>query len=313
MPAPHSASETPDTTSSPSPALPPLGPPTAPPTPSLAPAPMAPASPPSTPIHLCPPPPYASQSLQYYYSPPMHPVYTPVRPWSPYARHRVLAVFVAAIALANFALTPILLVALADVPLDDPEGVMRAVLTPQILLLTTLVQDVLLVGLTYVAVFRPRHLTLQEIGLTREGLGALPIAVGVLSGLGMLGASLVMGYAMERLAGIALEETLFRVPSDAGGLALLLIAVAAVAPPAEEFFFRGYALPAIQKRAGPAQGLLLSSLMFAAAHLSLPSLLPLFVAGLWLGLLFRRYGIVPSIIAHAVNNVAAVALLGLGV
>ncbi|MGQ9583329.1 MAG: CPBP family glutamic-type intramembrane protease [Thermoplasmatota archaeon] len=313
--------QAPEVEAAPSPP-PPSGPGAAPP--PAPPAPAAPTAYAAHPVHpgpAGPPPPPASAapavlpapSAGTHQPPPTPPVCTRVRPWNPFSRHRVLATFVAAIALSNLVLTPPMLTVIQDASLDDPGKVMQALFTPQMLLLAALVQDVTLVGLTYIAVFRPRHLTLPEIGLAAGKLGALPIAVGALSGLGMVAMSEGIGCAMERLAGVPLEAAFFVVPRDAAGLALVLTAVAAVAPPAEELFFRGFALPAIERRAGVMQGVVLSSLLFAAAHLSITGFPPLFLVGVWLAALFRKYGIAPCIAAHAVNNIVAVALIYFGI
>lgn len=54
---------------------------------------------------------------------------------------------------------------------------------------------------------------------------------------------------------------------DGGALALRIIAVALVYPIAEEYFFRGALLGLVRRKFGDIPGILASSLLFAAAHL----------------------------------------------
>lgn len=80
-------------------------------------------------------------------------------------------------------------------------------------------------------------------------------------------------------------QTLLEAPLlvDQWGVALVLVPVAALG---EEFFFRGTLLPLWRQAYGKRMALLLSTLLFAAAHLSLSQLPFLLGAGLLLGLAY---------------------------
>ncbi len=88
-------------------------------------------------------------------------------------------------------------------------------------------------------------------------------------------------------------------------LALACLAVTAVllAPLFEETLFRGVLLPVLGQRVGAGPAVLLSALIFAAAHLSLNELAPLMVLGLGLGWLRLRGGRLGScVLVHALWN-----------
>lgn len=93
----------------------------------------------------------------------------------------------------------------------------------------------------------------------------------------------------------------------------LVLMVLSLGPLVEELLFRGVLLSALLQRWGTAAAVLLSSLVFALAHLpglgwqafALPDLLLLALALAWLRL--RSGSIWPSVVAHGANNLLAVA------
>ena len=93
----------------------------------------------------------------------------------------------------------------------------------------------------------------------------------------------------------------------------LVLLVVSLGPLVEELLFRGVLLSALLQRWGTAAAVLLSSLIFALAHLpglgwqafALPDLLLLALALTWLRL--RSGSIWPSVVAHGANNLLAVA------
>ncbi|MEA2255107.1 MAG: protease family protein [Solirubrobacteraceae bacterium] len=95
---------------------------------------------------------------------------------------------------------------------------------------------------------------------------------------------------------------------------LVLLALAVVAPIAEEVSFRGYLFPALSRWRGPWSAAAVTALLFGAAHAFVypPLLLPLMVAfGFGSCLLFWITGsLLPCVALHALNNslVAAIAL-----
>jgi membrane protease YdiL (CAAX protease family) len=89
-----------------------------------------------------------------------------------------------------------------------------------------------------------------------------------------------------------------------------VIVGAVLAPFVEEVFFRGFLFQGFRQRYGWIQGLLLSSAIFAVAHLDLASLIPTFVLGCLLAYLYHRSNSVwPGIILHALVNGASLGAL----
>src|SRR5439155_17661614 len=84
---------------------------------------------------------------------------------------------------------------------------------------------------------------------------------------------------------------------------LAFFAVVIVAPIAEELFFRGFLYQALRRWRGVTQGILLSALVFALAHVS-PIIIPsIFALGVILAFLFERRGsLAATIAAHMSYN-----------
>ena len=139
-------------------------------------------------------------------------------------------------------------------------------------------------------------------------------------GLGILGVPTAIGGVACAIGIAWLAGGVVAAPggSARGGLALfvggsLLITAAAVG---EEILVRGLLQPLLVRAWGPAAGILLASLGFALVHVSggwiQPiSLINIFVAGLWFGLLAWRTGgfLAPSL-AHAAWNWSEAMLFG---
>ncbi len=88
------------------------------------------------------------------------------------------------------------------------------------------------------------------------------------------------------------QDTVKLLQESSDPLTLGLMAAAAViaAPVCEEIVFRGYLYPAAKKFVGPWIAGLCSALFFAAAHGSMAALVPLFVFGCLLVLVYERTG-----------------------
>ena len=98
------------------------------------------------------------------------------------------------------------------------------------------------------------------------------------------------------------------------GLAMLptFAIVGLLAPFAEEVFFRGFLLAALASAIGGLRGALASSAIFSVAHLNVGTLIPIFVMGMLLSWLYLRTGSIwPSFVAHAAQNLIALAVLEL--
>lgn len=95
-------------------------------------------------------------------------------------------------------------------------------------------------------------------------------------------------------------------------IVIVLISVFAVgvAPVFEEFFFRGFAYPALKQRWGTWKALITVSAVFAVVHLHVPSIGPLFTLALGLGLAYELTGsLIAPITMHALFNTMNVAML----
>ena len=89
----------------------------------------------------------------------------------------------------------------------------------------------------------------------------------------------------------------------------LTLVVAIIVPIGEEIFFRGLALGALRRSLNRHIAVVVSALFFAAAHLQIVELLPILILGLVLGYLYDLTGsLVPGMIAHGLNNLAALFL-----
>lgn len=76
----------------------------------------------------------------------------------------------------------------------------------------------------------------------------------------------------------------------------------------EELLFRGYFLNSFKKM-GPYAAIILSAVLFAVFHMDMYRLLPVLLLGLWFGYLaYTSRSIYPTMLAHALNNSAAVAV-----
>lgn len=196
------------------------------------------------------------------------------------------------------------------------------VTTPGFLLAALLIQDTLLLAVTFDQALLQGRLTVREFGFSLK-LEARPwwqlAAAGVGVGAVSFVATVLVGQALidvGRSVGIPVTDSSPSVlpPMDSlysYGVALLMGCV--IAPLAEEIFFRGYALGGLARRGRANSGLLITSVIFAVAHFNPAGAIPLFVAGLVLGALYLKTGsLVAPIFAHATNNfiVATLVLFG---
>lgn len=92
-------------------------------------------------------------------------------------------------------------------------------------------------------------------------------------------------------------------------ITVLALVVGVVVPIGEEIFFRGLVLGALRRALNRHAAVVVSALFFAAAHLQAVELLPILLLGLVLGYLYEFSGsIVPGMVAHGLNNLAALFL-----
>ena len=86
-------------------------------------------------------------------------------------------------------------------------------------------------------------------------------------------------------------------------LGLVILSVVILPSLCEEFLFRGIIQPALIKKTGSLPGIVITSFFFAAIHVNLTAFIPLFLLGLFLGLLaFRAGTFLYSSVAHMLVN-----------
>ncbi len=190
-----------------------------------------------------------------------------------------------------------------------------ALLSPTGIAVAAVSLDLALLAVVYLRILRP-----GEIPWSALGLGVRRLPGGLLLGLGcgllLFAANSLLEILLSRIGIQQTQGTLFQsvaraTPQEFG---LVLLAGAAVAPVIEEIFFRGYVFRAYLARKGTWQAFLFSAGLFAAVHGDLPAFLPIFAMGLLLSLFYYRTGsLVPSIVAHALNNAVAFTMLYLGI
>jgi len=91
----------------------------------------------------------------------------------------------------------------------------------------------------------------------------------------------------------------------------MLFMAVALAPIAEELFFRGFLLPTMARKWGLSRSILVTSILFAAVHPNLPALVPLFVVSIFLsvGYAYTNCIVVPIVMHMLFNSVNVLLLL----
>lgn len=179
------------------------------------------------------------------------------------------------------------------------------------LILSTVALDAVLVGVVYVLVVRPGVITWRDMGLSRA---LLPTAwrAGPLAAVGLFVSVAAIEIVLKALGVQQTQVEGLQWLRELPLWLFLLVALTAavLAPIAEEIYFRGYVFRAYYEQKGPLQAYIFASALFASVHLNLPAFLPIFAVALFLAYVYRRTGsILPGMLAHAVNNTIAFAVL----
>jgi uncharacterized protein len=220
------------------------------------------------------------------------------KPWGLRELFQAAAALFAVVVLAN-----LLYAGIAHFKHSDLETLASVILPVELILR-------LAVLLGFVIFFKSRRIGLKSaLGLDSTTIPAA-LAWGVVFGLASLppvGAVMFANNGLCRLIGVEPSDQpiaeLFVNTDSRFVVAALTVFAAAAAPIFEEFFFRGFAYPALKERIGTARALVIVSLAFAASHLHGPSFVPLFVLALGLGLAYELTGNLSTpIIMHAVFN-----------
>lgn len=167
-----------------------------------------------------------------------------------------------------------------------------------------------LLVVSWLLVYRPRALSALPSFPGRHPGGALLAGVGwgVLAWIGSTIAIVAVGWLLEQLGQPpqpeAAEQAIARLDPW-----VVIVAVVILAPIAEEIFFRGVVFNAWLREGGRRWAYIGSAALFAAIHLSLLSLLPIFLLGLALAWVYQRKGnLLAPIAMHATVNGISVAL-----
>lgn len=155
-----------------------------------------------------------------------------------------------------------------------------------------------------------------QVGWRALGLRRTPARWALpLPGLVLLGSLVFTAVYSVLIAAVGLDQ-LVPAPLPDGvlghGLTRLLntLLIVTWVPFAEEAFFRGFILAALVVPRGGLRAALISSAIFAASHLMLGTMLPIFVTGLLFSWLYlKTRSIWPSMAAHAVQNLIAVSAM----
>ena len=119
-------------------------------------------------------------------------------------------------------------------------------------------------------------------------------------------AVLVAGLGLDVLRPEPIPEDLL---GDGVDRVLNAMVIVLWGPFAEELFFRGFILAALIAPLGPLRAAVLSSAVFAGAHVSLSAMVPIFVTGMLLSWLYlRTRSIWQPITAHAAQNLIVLSL-----
>ncbi len=133
----------------------------------------------------------------------------------------------------------------------------------------------------------------------------------------VIGASILLSEADNLLRLVlpmpeAMTSVLSSLVGKQGNLWWSALAIAVVAPLAEESLFRGLVLNGLLRRYSPRKAIVASALLFGAFHLNPWQFVGGTVAGLLFGWWFvRTRSLLPSIMGHAVYNVLPLVLLGI--
>jgi membrane protease YdiL (CAAX protease family) len=213
----------------------------------------------------------------------------------------ILACFAVAVLVANLLTVPYGIFALLQHPGQPIQ------ITPGVLVYSIIALDGSLLGVVYFRIVRPGVLTWEQMGLTTASLGDRA-RLGIVAGVVVIALSAAIEQALDTIGIHQTQTDLFAGVKTAslGQFVGVLLAVAVIAPICEEIFFRGYVFTAMSTTRGLPLAFVSSSVLFAGSHLNAQALLPILAIGLGFGYLFSHTrSLVPSVVAHIVNNAVA--------
>ena len=164
---------------------------------------------------------------------------------------------------------------------------------------------VLLLELVYllpiVLIFAWRRISWKHLGFGAFNINVVGIGCGLLLG----GYSIILLHNwLLTIFGVDTQgDQIFQMFDQLESPVWLFVVGAIVAPIVEEIFFRGFLFQGFRQKYGWMPALFLSSAIFGAAHLDPVSLIPTFVLGCVLAVVYHRSNSVwPGILFHAAIN-----------
>ena len=155
--------------------------------------------------------------------------------------------------------------------------------------------------LPVVLIFAWRRIHWKDLGFGKFEWKTLGIGCGLL----------VASYAIIMLHGALLYylgvetqgEAIMKLLAQLDSPVWFFIVIAVFAPFVEEVFFRGFLFQGFRQKYGWTNAMLVSSAVFAAAHLDLAVLIPTFIMGCVLAYVYHKSNSVwPGVILHSLNN-----------
>jgi membrane protease YdiL (CAAX protease family) len=140
---------------------------------------------------------------------------------------------------------------------------------------------------------------------------AIPAVFVMWSFMAVLDQSGYNAWITELVGGDTTQEMVKALQEETNIVVLALMSLVTVigAPVSEEIIFRGYIYPATKRLSGSPCAVLFSGALFAVVHLNLAALLPLFVLGMLLAVLYEATGSLWMPIAvHLVFNLGTVVM-----
>ena len=171
------------------------------------------------------------------------------------------------------------------------------------LVVVTLILEGVLLATVWIFAVAKYRISWRALGLWRlPNAGDVILAGSVF----LVGIGVQVGYlTILRLIGVDTGRVTPSTFIEEGGVVLVLLSILAlaVAPVAEEIFFRGFIFGGAATRYGFMKGALASAALFSIAHIEPLKFLPLFVLGFLLAWIYHKTGALwGSMIAHLLNN-----------
>ena len=199
-------------------------------------------------------------------------------------------------------------------------GVVMLALIDAILLITTLRGSsasraefaqsaaVILLELAYLLpvllIFASKRIHWKHLGFRKFELNVMGLGCGLLIG----GYAIILLHNLI-LLGLGIDtqgEAILQLMEMLESPVWFFLVAVVVAPFVEEIFFRGFLFQGFRQKYGWVRAMLLSSVIFAVAHLDPASLIPTFILGLVLTYIYQRSNSLwPGIILHFLVNASS--------